>query len=204
MVSIAQRASAHARTNTTAPSRPARQSSGTKSTDSSQSRANPAVTAIAQASGGRTRTWAVCTVSLIFGNSLSRRGVELPSASTTGETSRNPSCPRLFPLSAQSVPTPDRPRRRGRERAFRQQGATRTRSRSARSTTFERRKPTPGKLPPRRRFARRHRRRAASSQSSWNGRPSGGARSAASYRQCGLAGLRSHWFGRPSPSRSWS
>src|SRR4029453_5869790 len=67
MVSMAQMASARARTNTTAPNKPAGQSSGRNGKGSSQSRANPATTASAQASGGRIKTRAVSwVISLIL------------------------------------------------------------------------------------------------------------------------------------------
>src|SRR3954469_8430322 len=83
MVSRAQTANASASTKTTAPNKPAGQSSGTNTSGSSQSSTNPVTTASAQASGGRTSTWAVDAFSLICGNSRSRRDVEFPSASTT-------------------------------------------------------------------------------------------------------------------------
>src|SRR5437868_2299370 len=66
MVSRAHTPSASESANTPAPSKPAGQSSGTNARGSSQSSTNPVTTASAQASGGRTRTWAVDALSLIL------------------------------------------------------------------------------------------------------------------------------------------
>src|SRR3981189_3467545 len=65
MVPMAQAASASAKANTRAPSQPAGRSAGSNGKGASQSRASPAMTASAQASGGRMMTCAVAAVSFM-------------------------------------------------------------------------------------------------------------------------------------------
>src|SRR6266851_4532879 len=67
MVTMAQVASASATTNTRIPSPPAGTSAGRNGKGISQSSASPAMTASAQASGGRTMTFAVSAVSAMAG-----------------------------------------------------------------------------------------------------------------------------------------